>query len=308
MYRSILVPLDGSVFAEDALSVALGIARRSGAKLVIARVHVARFSPIEDLGGLVDRAARDEEQAYLKEVVKRLTDATAVSVQSALLESPVADALCEYAKSAGVGLIVMTTHGRGPLARAWLGSVADKLVRKAPIPILLTRPQESKPSLDQAPVFRRVLIPLDGSSFAEQAVEAATALGSLTEAEYVLVQVVEPMIRGGHMETSLTSPSEPGIIRRLQLLHDEDKANAGAYLEKIAQQLKSQGYRAEIRVIVNEQAAVALLDAAKEVKANAIALCTHGRRGLPRLFLGSVADKMLRGASLPMLIHRPAAP
>ena len=109
------------------------------------------------------------------------------------------------------------------------------------------------------------------------------------------------------MEAVLTSPSEPGLVRRLELLHDEEKANAGAYLEKMAQKLKSQGHRAEIRVIVNEQAAVALLDTAKQVQADAIALCTHGRRGLSRLFLGSVADKILRGALLPVLIHRPAA-
>ena len=100
----------------------------------------------------------------------------------------------------------MTTHGRGPLARAWLGSVADELVRKTPIPILLTRPQEAKPVLDQAPVLRRVLIPLDGSSFAEQAMDPALALGSLTEAEYILVRVIEPMIRGGDVESVLTSP------------------------------------------------------------------------------------------------------
>jgi nucleotide-binding universal stress UspA family protein len=307
MYRSILVPLDGSVFAEHALPLALGIARRSGAKLVIARVHVAPFSPIEDLGGLVDRAARDEEQAYLKAVVKQLTDETAAYVQCALLEIPVADSLCEYAKSAGADLIVMTTHRRGPLARAWLGSVADELVRKAPIPILLARPQEAKPVLDHFPVFRRVLVPLDGSSFAEQAVDSAVALGSLTEAEFILVRVIEPMVRGGDMEAVMTYPSDPGVVRRLELFHDEEKASASAYLEKVAQRLKSRGHRAETRVVVSEQAAVALLDATKQAKADLIALSTHGRRGLSRLFLGSVADKVLRGTSLPILIHRPAA-
>jgi nucleotide-binding universal stress UspA family protein len=306
MYRSILVPLDGSVFAEHALPLALGIARRSGATLRIARAHVAPFSPIEDLGGLVDRAARDEEQAYLKAVVKRLTDATAAPVQSALLEIPVVDSLCEYAKSAGADLMVMTTHGRGPLARAWLGSVADELVRKAPIPILLTRPQEAKLVLDQAPVFRRVLIPLDGSSFAEQAVDPALALGSLTEAEYILVRVIEPMIRGGDVESVLTRPSDPGVVRRLELFHDEEKADANTYLEKMAQRLKTHSHRAEIRVVVSEQTAVALLETAKQVKADAIALSTHGRRGLSRLFLGSVADKVLRGTSLPILMHRPS--
>ena len=85
---------------------------------------------------------------------------------SALLDGPVADAISRHAAATGADLLVMTTHGRGPLVRFWLGSVADALVRQASIPILLVQPKEAAPDLTQEPVVRRVLIPLDGSDLA----------------------------------------------------------------------------------------------------------------------------------------------
>ncbi len=161
--------------------------------------------------------------------------------------------------------------------------------------------------MDEPPAFRRVLVPLDGSAFAEQVLEPASAFGRTMGSEFVLVRVVEPMVRGGDRENALTAPPEPGLVRRLQLLHDEEKAKAGTYLDGMADRLRKQGFRVETQVVVSEQAAVALLDAVKNVQADVIALSTHGRRGLSRLFLGSVADKVLRGASIPVLIHRPGS-
>jgi nucleotide-binding universal stress UspA family protein len=268
---------------------------------------VAPFSPIEDLGGLVDRAARDEEHAYLKGVDKRLTEGTAAPERSALLEVPVADSLCDYAKANGVELIVMTTHGRGPFARAWLGSVADELVRKSPIPILLARPGVKKAQLDEVPVFRRVLVPLDGSLLAEQILGPTAEFAGLMQAGLNLVRVIEPMVTGVAGETALTAASDPEVVRQLKVLHDQVKADASAYLEIVAGRLKSKGFRVETHVLVSEQPAVAILEAVKQVHADAIAISTHARSGLARLFLGSVADKVLRAASIPILIHRPGS-
>jgi nucleotide-binding universal stress UspA family protein len=296
------------MFSEHALPLGLAIARLSGAALRIARVHVPFIGPIEDLGGVVDRAAREEAQAYLTRVVQRLRDATPVRIESALLEVPVAEALCEHAKKTDTDLIVMTTHGRGPLVRSWLGSIADELVRRTPVPVLLARPQETKPDLGQAPNFQRVLVPLDGSAFAEQVLEPAIEFGALTLAEYVLARVIEPMIRGdGDLASRITDPAAQGFVERLQVLHDENRAAANAYVEQVAQRLRSRALRVQTRVVVGEQPAMALLDVAKEEHCDLIAIGTHGRRGLSRLFLGSVADKILRGASAPVLIHRPVS-
>ena len=98
-------------------------------------------------------------------------------------------ALQQKLKQVEAGLVVMTTHGRGAVSRFWLGSVADKLVRQLPMPVLLVRPHEPAPDFAHPPIFRRALIPLDGSTLAEQILPHALGLGGLTQAEFTLFQV-----------------------------------------------------------------------------------------------------------------------
>ena len=139
------------------------------------------------------------QREYLDTTVKRLAVLHSVPVTSALLESPaIAETLNAHAATTGADLIVMTTHGRGPLSRFWLGSVADELVRRATIPILLVRPQEKAPDLSSEPILRHILIPLDGSALAEQALEPALALGKLMEADYTLVRIYFPLAGDRH--------------------------------------------------------------------------------------------------------------
>src|SRR6516162_5446152 len=191
MYRSILVPLDGSTFGEHALPAALSLARRAGGSLHVMLVHTA-FAYVES--GLiyddrVDRQIREQEQGYLESVVTRLKAASPVPVTWALRDGAIADGICEQITASSADLIVMTTHGRGPLTRFWLGSVADNLVRRAPVPVLLVRPQETAPDLTHEPVFRHVFIPLDGSPLAEQVLESAVTLGQLFGADLTLLRI-----------------------------------------------------------------------------------------------------------------------
>jgi len=151
MDRSILIPLDGSMFAEHALPIARSIALRTGTVLQLALVHVP--IPVRYVEGVAifDEALevrnRERERAYLNEVVNRLMTEPNVSVTSTLLEGKIgkiAETLHDHATVTGVDLMVMTTHGRGGLARFWLGSVTDKLIRQALIPVLLIRRQEEE--------------------------------------------------------------------------------------------------------------------------------------------------------------------
>ncbi len=96
---------------------------------------------------------RSNSSAYLGGVVKRLRDVSSVPVRSELLEGETADAIRAAVSSTGVDLVVMTTHGRGPLGRFWLGSVADELVRHLPTPLVLVRPGEAAPDYRREPVF-----------------------------------------------------------------------------------------------------------------------------------------------------------
>jgi nucleotide-binding universal stress UspA family protein len=306
MYRSLLVPLDGSAFGEQALPFALSIARRAGAAVQLVHVHVPLaplyVESVPTFDPTLDATARDQESTYLETLVKRLAKSTSVPVTGKLLEGPVADAIHEYALGQGTDLVVLTTHGRGRVSRFWLGSVTDELVRRLPMPLLLVHPQETAPDLATEPVLKHVVIPLDGSEFAEQILTPATALGGLMQAEYTLLRVVQPMMLVGY------DPSGFGLGSIPTPPLEQTQREAALYLDRVAERLRGQSLRVQTRVLTHAQPAVAILEAARAQNLGLIALETHGHRGLTRMLLGSVADKVVRGAVTPVLIHRPVTP
>lgn len=293
MFRSILVPLDGSLFAEHALPLALGIASRAGARLRLVQVHVPYG--LMNLDGMapfaveLDARALARERAYLAEVAERSKKVTPCPVDAASLEgcNPV-EALAEYAAREGVDLVVMTTHGRGPLTRSWLGSVADGLLRRATVPVLLLRPREQAPELGQAPVIRHILVALDGSPLAEEVLGPALALGALLRSRYTLLRVIDPRFSEG---------SSPPPAERLE---------AEAYLGGVAARLRQRGAEVRTAVAGGRPAAAAILREADLQSADLVALATHGHGRVGRLLLGSCADKVIRGATRPVLVQPPS--
>jgi nucleotide-binding universal stress UspA family protein len=310
MYRSILVPLDGSKFGEHALPLAMKIARQAQASLQLVHVHVP-LAPLSVANAMVyddrlDVALQQDERTYLENAVQRVAEHARVPVTSTLLEGRIGDALEAHASRAGVDLIVMTTHGRGSLARAWLGSVADELVRRTTLPVILVRPHEAKLDLAQELSLRHVLIPLDGSPMAEQIIEPVVALGSLFETDYTLLRAISPMIMGRvRVEDEPTDKFSKDLLDRLETMFEQDRATAAEYLGRLAAQLRTRSLRVQTRVLVHDQPALAILEEVAARRIDLVAIETHGRSGLPRLFLGSVADKILRGTSVPVLVHRP---
>ncbi len=309
MFRSILVPLDGSSFAEQALPLAVSLAQRDNAALQIIRVHepiagVYLHRPGTFEAGL-DRELMDDMRNNLDATVKRLADKTGIRANSAVLKGPVAETIAGHAAASAADLLVMTTQGRGPLGRMWFGSVADALVRQSTIPILFVRPTEVSSEGLTDPVLRRVLVPLDGSQLAEQALEAALALGG-AEGEYILLRVIlliSPV--ADDPSSGRVSGLSTSVLQQLQELKREQEAEANKYLEQLAERLRARSVNVATQLAVYEQPAIAILDAASGRGVDAIAITTRGRGGLKRLFLGSVADKVLRGATTPILICPP---
>lgn len=300
MYRSLLVPLDGSRFGEHALPLALTIARRAGCSIHLVRVHVP-FTPLsaDSLSPFsyeVEVKVMEQERAYLDGVMKQLANVSTVPVTTALLEGPVAETMQEYALTSGADLIVMTTHGYGPLSRFWLGSVADEMMRRATAPVLLVRPHEEPLDLVSEPALHHILIPLDGSLQAEQAIACANTLGTVMQSEYTLLRVYGADIDAVSLSAVAQSERESGTeqLRR----HAED------YLNRVAGHLQQQGHTVQTQAVQGRHPASVILDTALSRPVDLIALETHGHRGLRRLFLGSVADKVIRGASMPILVHR----
>ena len=299
MYTSILVPLDGSAFGEAALAAATAIARRSGARLHLAHVR-GTATPMSGLPGLAagwGPEAENAARAYLDGVADRTSDDLGESISFALLDGPVPEGLRDYARKQAISLIVMSTHGRRGISRAWLGSVAAGVIRESPAPVLLVRPRKGGARPGPTLRIRRVLIPLDGSQLAEAIVAPAADLCKLANAAVTLVHVVEPAFRVGEAILVPAAQQEANVYR-------ERESEASAYLARVATPLRDAGLQVETRVLGGE-AVQSVLDLAKEQSADLFAIATHGRTGWQRLAFGSVADKIVRTSGLPVLVLRP---
>jgi Ala-tRNA(Pro) deacylase len=297
--RPILVPLDGSPFGEHALPMALELARSGSRGITLAHAH-SYITPVvtplgsEIISSQLDGEMREQEARYLQDVTRRLCTVWDGPISQAIVEAPVAAALDRHASKIGAGLIVLTSHGRSGVARAWLGSVADELLRHSAAPILVVRPGEGAPDLGHRPPLHNILIPLDGSSLAEQALDLAMQIGLPTQARYTLLHVV-------------TRPHRSLILGGPELGVDEEAEawrRATIYLDTVAPQLHKRSLAVIPQVRVGAVAPT-ILEAVEAYHIDLIVMTTHGRGGVNRMLVGSVADKVLRGANVPVLFYRP---
>lgn len=314
-YDRILVPLDGSDFAEHALPLALALAGDTTTLdlvSVVEPVAASLFIQDGDAGELgatlpATEAFRDAAQEaretalhrYLEAAAGRIRPYHGGPVDMAILDGQPTTALDDRIQDTDPDLVVMTTHGRGGLSRAWLGSVADGLVRRCHRPVLLARPRgEDAVDLDRSPETGTVLVPLDGSDLAEAILPDVTELCAFTGARCMLLTVVVPQLEPG----SPYMPQAPALHRELL---EEAEARSRGYLERVAADLAGAGVETATAVVVHLAPASAVLETAREAGIGLIAMATHGRSGLRRLVLGSVGDKVLRGADVPVMLRRP---
>jgi nucleotide-binding universal stress UspA family protein len=299
MFRRILVALDGSTFAEQALPFATQTAERLGARLILALVHVRQAPVATDLSL---RDAIDEweaghaqrEKAYLDAVAQREGGASAAT-EVRLLHGEVVPALLREVEQESVDLLIVTTHGRAGLERAWLGSVTDALIREADVPVLVIRPGDNGRDAEPRAGSRHVLIALDGSDRAERAIAPALALLEEDRGRATLLRVVAP-------PAAVTSPFLPHAVRLTQEEMEQRTAEAERYLEDVLGRVPPGGANVESAIVTHYHAAHALLAYARENGVDLIALTTHGRGGITRLVMGSVTDKIVRAADVPVLV------
>ena len=297
MFASVLVPLDGSRFAEAALPAALHIVRRSNGVLHLVRVHQSP-DPMTELPAIAEpkwtESVRTEDAAYLAGVVQRVAASVEGRCVTRLLDGLPVDAIAEYARSEEIELVVMASHGRGGVSRLWLGSVADGLVRHSPSPILLIRPPEGETTHVVAPTVSNLLVPMDGSDLSLRILPVVVSFARALDARVTLLRVVPTMSGTGVF----------GLVP-LSELAAEATARADAELADLAKRMRAQGVAATHFVVQSAAVAATILEYTQGAGANAIAIATHGRGALGRAALGSVADKVVRGADVPVLVFRP---
>ncbi len=300
MFRKILVPLDSSRFAEAALAPAISIARALQAEIDLVMVHEPR-----PLAGAADVAWHAEqvesEDRYMTTMADQLSSYGTVPTTSVVLSGDVVQTICNRVRDGNADLIVMSSHGRTGINRAWIGSVADGLLRKAGVPVLMIRPEEPE---NDAPFasFRHVLVTHDGSAASAEVVRSAALMARSSGARLSLLRIVSP-VQYFTAETGIPlafpPPMEDDVSARLAA------GNAERDLSEIAQQLMNDGaVEVEHYVVVARDVGQAIVDFALKFDVDLIAMSTHGR-GASRLIVGSVTEKVIKLARLPMLLQVP---
>lgn len=289
-FGTILVPLDGSARAERALPAAARLAQATHSTLLLARV-VPLTTPAAILAAEgvytdpdVYQQLRDGDEhaaaTYLEQQAaplrKRGVD---VLARTCVRSGEVTGCLLAIEREEQVGLVVMTTHGRTGVARLALGSVADRLVRQGQVPVLLLRSLDGEA---QEPPLARAVVPLDGSARAEQSLVIALRLAGAVLQQAQAVRVVE------------TADATQQIAEAHQYLD----AITGQWTPLFAE--RGATFTARVRIGAPAEQIIQQVT----VDGDLIVLATHGRSGLVRLTLGSVADQLLRDSAAPLLLVR----
>jgi nucleotide-binding universal stress UspA family protein len=299
--RLILVPLDGSPFAEHALPPALDLARRHQAEVVLIAAH----QPVLPIRGGQGAMVFDQRyDADMRRALADYLDVTAAAIAAddptiavgvELLDgSPVA-VISDFAHQYDADLIVLTSHGRGGPARWVMGSVADGLVRTMRTPVLVVRIDDSS-TASVKPPFQRVVIALDGSTESESAIERAARIVHNDRATFTLLYVSPPL----HPVLRLLANAE-----ELKHTAEHQQAAARRYLSEAVDRHQTLG-SVTSALTVDLHPARGITEYAATHQADLIVLSTHGRGPVGRTFLGSIADKVVRTAAIPVLLcHAP---
>jgi len=281
MFRSILVPLDGSTLAEQALPLAAAVAEWHRSSLSLAVVHP--WGAAEDAprpGTRTDRELRESEGVYLNRLMQAVAAAYGIPVCETVLDGNSGPRLVKLARERGTDLVVASTHGYGPIGRLKVGGVASHLAHGLGASVLFIKPQVAPVQMTAHGGFGRILVALDGSVRAEAALEPALALASKEGVVLALARVI------------------PAAHRQL----DERRNKAGAYLGSLVRRLQGRGRRLQTAVLVENDPATAILTYAEQEAMELIALTTRERGAMSRTFFGSLADAAIHKSQVPVLV------
>lgn len=317
LFKHLLVPLDGSLCAERAVPLAARIARVCEGSLLLLRV-VALGDTLEvGIPGLTlfQQKVLDQEllraRAYLGGLMKRVRCLDGIAMRTAVFAGDPAVSILEVARQQNNDLIVLCSHGLTGITRWALGSIAQKVVRQSPVPVLLV-PEGAADLREKQPWTRpvRVLVALDGSPWAEATLKPAAQLCAVLSAplpgELHLVRVLPFSTAAEHAQQGHTARAKQAAIQETQV-----------YLHKIQHQCLEtvQGNRPcqiTTSFAISTDVAGTLLAIAEmgqgestSIPCDIIALATHGRSGLTRWVLGSIAERLIEASHLPVLLIRP---
>jgi nucleotide-binding universal stress UspA family protein len=285
--QRILVATDFSPTGESAQSVALSLARGLGAELHVLHVRVLLDDPhLEEEHQLELQRLLSATDGQTRDDLEAPTEDSGVTVHPHLVRGlSAAEAISETCSDLGCDLIVMGTHGRRGISHLLLGSVAEKVVRTSPVPVLTVRPDATLP----ADGIKRILVPHDFSQHSEHAVRFAADWARRLDSTITLLHAVEPVVYPEFYAVDLL-PDE--MVSRLRERSEEA-------LQKVAEELLS-GLTARVEVKVG-RAGDTIAAAATPDAHDMVIMGTRGLSAIEHLLLGSVAEIVLRRCALPLL-------
>ena len=301
----ILVPMDGTEVSEGILPWVARIAGQANAHLILLTAvdpsgieyPPAGSSTQPDWGTFrnqIEENSLTHAQDALQAVVESLRIRGVSAEGRAALGNP-AEEIVRVSEDAGCGLIAMSTHGRNLIGRSILGSVTDRVLHSAKVPVLTITPDRARIYQQEGTTLNTVVVPLDGSELAELALPYAEELATVLSLQVLLVRVA----RTDHPAFSYAqfAGQMPDFASGLV-------GEAARYVEVVSAGLRNRGLIVRHQVLRGAPAP-ALLDLAQETPRNLIAMTSHGRSGLTRWMMGSVAEALIRGSGAPVLVVRP---
>jgi nucleotide-binding universal stress UspA family protein len=305
--RPILIPLDGSDMAEGILPYVLQIAGKANIPFVLltavdpdaidcpasimSAVPTSAGEPMAICRARFEESARVHAQDTLYRVVARLKEDGIEAKATVAIGDP-AEEILRVSEEEGCSLIAMATHGRNPIGRSILGSVTDRVIRAANVPVLTVNPERAKKHREEGGPLTTIVAPLDGSELAQRALPHVEQLARRLSMEVLLARVVG---------TEHSTYTETDLGFRVPEFTEAVNWEATEYLEQVVQHLRDKGLTVRSQVLTGPVAR-ALLNLAHETPHNLIVMTTHGRTGLSRWMMGSVASTLVRRSGAPVLV------
>lgn len=289
MFKHIFVPLDASPCAGAALDVAIGLASQNGARLTLCHVvDIKNAVPVFPESGVALmpwlESARADGATALKSGQARALAAN-VPCDTVEIDGPVATALVECAQAREADLIVLGSHGRTGLSHFLLGSVAESVLQKARVPVTIVRAEHTGVVSGN---FRHILVAHDGSAHSERAFETALDLASIDDASVSVCYVVD---LGNIAKIAGTAYFAADTV--VEALGHEGRA----VLRRCTQRAPETQTHLLSGIPAEE-----ILECARRIHADAIVMGSHGRSGIARALLGSVAESVMRRALTPVIV------
>jgi nucleotide-binding universal stress UspA family protein len=297
LFRSFLVPLDGSHLAESVLPLVERLAAAFAGKVRL--LHIMEQHAPSSIHGERHLTSSVEAEAYLMTVAARLHRA-GIAVETHVhgaREGDVARSIVEHTQELDSDIVVLCTHGGGGLRELLFGSIAQQVLQRGTRPILLIPPSATK----HPPAFslRQLLVPLDGTPAHEQALPAASAIAHVCSAVMRLVLVIPTL-------TTLSGErAVPGLLLPITMTAILDLAQQGGaeYLEHIAAAYRTEGLSVSVEVARGDPVPT-VLDLADRHETDLIVMASHGRAGIEALLSGSVAPRIAGRTGHPLLLLR----